>query len=176
MRDFSTDPKSYKDKIEAHMDLMALAWEVDATRICTMIVADEGSNQNFPELGIEGGHHSISHHQNDPAKITQLEKIDLFYTSRLAHFLKRLDERTVSGKSLLQQSMVLYGCATSDGNKHTHHDLPVLLAGHANGKLTPGFHRKYDDTPMCNLFVNMLDVFGTPVKNFGDSNGRLAKI
>ena len=175
-RDFSQEPKNFQDKIEAHMDLMALAWEVDATRICSMIVADEGSNQSFPQLGIEGGHHSISHHQHDPKKIAQLEKIDHFYVSRLAYFLNKLNERKVNGKSLLEQSMVLYGSGISDGNRHDHSNLPIILAGHANGKVTPGMHRVYKDKPLCNLYLNMLDVFGTPVKSFGDSNGKLAKI
>jgi hypothetical protein len=175
-RDFTVDPVSYKDKIETLMDLMVLAWEVDATRICSMIIADEGSNQSFPELGISGGHHSLSHHLNDPKTIAALEKIDLFYVSRFAYFLQKLNERKVNGKSLLEQSMVLYGSGISDGNRHRHDNLPIVLAGHANGKLSPGEHREYKNTPMSNLFVNMLDVFGTPVKSFSDSDGKLSII
>jgi hypothetical protein len=175
-RDFNKEAKSYQDKIEAHMDLMVLAWQVDATRICSMIVADEGSNQSFPEMGIDGGHHSISHHQKDPKKITQLEKIDRFYTSRLAYFIGKLKSTKTNGQSLLEQSMVLYGSGISDGNRHDHANLPILLAGHGNGKLTPGTHRIYKDKPLCNLFLNMLEAFGTPVAKFGDSTGKLAKI
>ncbi|MCM8532787.1 MAG: DUF1552 domain-containing protein [Lentisphaeraceae bacterium] len=175
-RDFNAPPKNYADKIETLMDLMVLAWEVDATRICSMIIADEGSNMSFPELGVNSGHHSLSHHQNDPDKIKALEKIDNFYTTRFAYFLQKLSQKKVNGSSLLDQSMVLYGSGISDGNKHRHNNLPIVLAGHANGKLQPGQHRVYKDAPMSNLFVNMLDTFGTPVKSFSDSNGRLAKI
>ena len=78
---------------------LLVAWEVDATRICTMIIADEGSNKSFPEMGIHGGHHSLSHHQNDQSKIKQLEKIDRFYVTRLAYFLDKLKERKVNGKA-----------------------------------------------------------------------------
>ena len=141
-----------------------------------MIVADEGSNQSFPQLGIKGAHHSISHHQNDPKKIAQLEKIDHFYVSRLAYFLKKLSERRVNGKSLLEQSMVLYGSGISDGNRHRHDNLPIVLAGHANGKINPGQHRIYKDVRIANLFVNMANVFGTPIQKFADSTGRLAQI
>ncbi|MCH2205868.1 MAG: DUF1552 domain-containing protein [Lentisphaerales bacterium] len=175
-RDFSKNPRSYKEKIETLMDIMVLTWEVDATRICTMLVADEGSNMSFPDMGIDGGHHSLSHHQNDQAKIKQIEKIDLFYVKRFSYFLSKLKERKVNGKSLLDQSMILYGSGLSDGNRHRHNNLPILLAGRAGGKLNPGIHRMYKDQPMCNLFLNMLDTFGAPAKSFGDSTGRLAKI
>lgn len=175
-RDFTEVQTKFEDRIEIQMDLVALAWEVDATRICSMIIADEGSNMSFPDMGIDGGHHSLSHHQNDAHKIKQLEKIDRFYTERLAYFLDKLKSRTVNGKNLLDQSMVLYGSGISDGNRHLHDNLPILLAGKGGGKLNPGVHRVYKDQPMCNLFVNMLDTFGAPVKSFGDSNGKLAKI
>ena len=175
-RDFTQIQVKFEDRIETLMDLMVLAWEVDATRICSLILADEGSNMYFPDMGIDSGHHSLSHHQNDPEKIKQLEKIDCFYTSRLAYFLGKLKSRKINGKSLLDQSMVLYGSGLSDGNQHLHHNLPVLLAGKGGGKLDPGTHRIYEGKPMCNLFVNMLHNFGVPVKSFGDSNGRLARI
>ena len=175
-RDFSKNPGSYKNRIETLMDLMVLAWEADATRICSMIIADEGSNMSFPEMGIDGGHHSLSHHQNDQTKIKKLEKIDKFYTTTLAYFLDKLKSRKVNGKSLLDQSMVLYGSGISDGNKHRHDNLPIILAGRGGGKLTPGTHRMYKDTPMCNLYVNMLNNFGLPTKSFSDSNGTLPKV
>ena len=172
-RNFDSAPRNYADKIEALMDIMVLAWEADATRICSFIVAEEGSQMTFPEMGITGGHHSISHHGHKDENLNALYKIDHFYVSRLAYFLKKLKEKIVNGKSLLDQSMVLYGSGLGDGNTHSHDNLPILLAGHANGKLNPGIHRKYEDTPMCNLFLNMMDAFGTPVKSFADSSGRL---
>lgn len=172
-RNFSVEPENYKEKIETLMDLMVLAWEVDATRICTMIVADEGSNQSFPEMGIKGGHHTISHHRGKKENIEALEKIDHFYVSRLAYFLNKLNDRKVNGKSLLESSMVMYGSGISDGNSHRNDNLPILLAGHANGKLNPGYHREYKKKPLTNLFLNMLDVFGTPVNSFADSTGKL---
>jgi len=173
-RDFTLPPQNYQEKIEALMDLMVLAWEVDATRICTMIIAGEGSNQTFPELGIKSAHHSLSHHRGLKENIEALEKIDLFYVSRLAYFLKKLNDKKVNGTSLLEQSMVMYGSGISDGNRHSNDNLPILLAGHAGGKLSPGYHREYKKQPMTNLFLNMLEVFGTPVNAFADSTGKLS--
>ncbi|MCM8542930.1 MAG: DUF1552 domain-containing protein [Lentisphaeraceae bacterium] len=175
-RNFSIEPTTYKDKIETLMDLMVLAWEVDATRICTMIVVDEGSNQSFPEMGIKSGHHTLSHHRGQKENVEALEKIDHFYVSRLAYFLNKLNEKKVNGKSLLESSMVLYGSGISDGNGHRNDNLPLVLAGHANGKLQPGYHREYKKQPMTNLFLNMLENFGTPVSSFADSTGKLAKV
>jgi hypothetical protein len=170
-RDFIKEPENYQDKIETLMDIMVLAFEVDATRIATMILAGEGNNRSFPELGIKGGHHSLSHHQNNKDWIKDLEKIDLFYMQRLAYFLNALQQKKVNGKSLLEQSMIVYGSATSDGNKHRHNNLPIILAGHGGGLLNPGHHREFKEIPMCNLFTSMLQKAGCPVKSFGDSTG-----
>ena len=175
-RDFFEQPGSYQEKIETLMDVMVLAFEVDATRISTMIVGDEGSNRSFPELGIKSGHHSLSHHRNQKDWIKSLEKIDHFYVSRLAYFLNELNKRKVDGKSLLEQSMIVYGSGHSDGNRHRHNNLPVILAGHGGGTLNPGSHREFRDDPMCNLYTTMLQKFGCPVNKFSDSTGTLKGI
>ena len=175
-RDFSEQPENYKAKIETLMDIMVLAFEVDATRISSMIVADEGSNRSFPELGIKSGHHSLSHHREQKSWIKDLEKIDLFYVSRLAYLLNELDKRKVDGKSLLEQSMIVYGSGHSDGNRHRHNNLPIILAGHGGGSLNPGYHREFRDDPMCNLYVSMLQKMGCPVNKFSDSTGILTGI
>lgn len=175
-RDFFEKPGSYQAKIETLMDIMVLAFEIDATRISTMIVADEGSNRSFPEMGIKSGHHSLSHHRDQKDWVKNLEKIDHFYVSRLAYFLNELNKRKVDGKTLLEQSMIVYGSGHSDGNRHRHNNLPVILAGHGGGTLTPGYHREFRDEPMCNLYTTMLQKMGCPVKQFSDSTGTLKGI
>lgn len=170
-RKFESKPGNFKDHLDTLSDLMVLAFEADATRICTFIVGDEGSNRSFPELGVKGGHHSLSHHLNDKNKIKDLEKIDKFYTERLAYLLKGLKNTKVDGVSLLDQSMVLYGCAISDGNRHNHEDLPILLAGKGGGSIKPGIHHKMQKAPLCNMYLGMLEKFGTPSKSLGDSTG-----
>lgn len=175
-RDFSKEPETFSERIEMLMDVLALAFEVDATRIATMIIADEGNNRSFPEIGVKRGHHEASHHQNNPSKVADNEKIDLFYVNRIKHFLNALDRRKVNGKSLLEQSMIVYGSAHADGNKHTHTSLPILLAGHGGGKLIPGYHRDLGSKPFCNLLVRMLQDMGCPINKFGDSNGIVTEV
>ena len=175
-RDFSKEPETYAERIEMLMDVMALAFEVDSTRIATMIIADEGNNRSFPEIGVKGGHHQLSHHKEDPKSMADCAKIDLFYVQRIAHFLNALDKRKVNGKSLLEQSMIIYGSGHADGNRHSHTSLPIILAGHGGGKLKPGFHRDYGREPMCNLFVRMLQELDCPVNKFGDSTGSIKEI
>ena len=166
----------YRDHLDTLLEVMVLAFQVDATRISSIILGDEGNARSFPEIGVKGGHHNLSHHRDDPKIIKMVEKIDLMNMQRLAYFLKRLKEVQVDGKSLLDQSMIVYGGSISDGNKHLNTNLPIILAGHGGGLINPGIHRKYDDTPMSNLYVTMLQKFGCPVEKFGDSNGSLPVI
>ena len=166
----------YREHLDTLLEVMVLAFQVDATRISSIILGDEGNARSFPEIGVKGGHHNLSHHRDDPKIIKMVEKIDLMNMQRLAYFMKRLKEVQVDGKSLLDQSMIVYGGSISDGNKHHNTNLPIILGGHGGGLLNPGIHRKYDDTPMSNLYVTMLQKFGCPVEKFGDSNGSLPVI
>ena len=175
-RDFTKKPQSFQETIEALMDVMVLAFEVDATRVATMILGSEGTNRQFAELGIKGGHHAISHHGGKENLIKDLEKIDLFYVQRLAYFLNALQQKKINGKSLLEQSMIVYGSGISDGNKHKHDNLPILLAGHGGGLLSPGVHRDFPDTPLCNLYNTILQKINCPVNSFGDSTGVISGI
>ena len=175
-RDFSKNCATHQEKIETLMDVLVLALEADATRVSSFILAQESSNINFPELGIKSGHHSLSHHRNNKDSIKKLEKIDQFYIKRLLYFLTELKKRQLNGRSLLDQSMVFYGSGLSDGDKHRHDNLPILLAGHGGGSLQAGYHREYRDKPLCNLYLSMLQKFDCNVNKFGDSTGPLAKI
>ncbi|MCM8535882.1 MAG: DUF1552 domain-containing protein [Lentisphaeraceae bacterium] len=168
--------KDYREHLDTLLEVMVLAFQVDATRISTIILGDEGNARSFPEIGVKGGHHNLSHHRDDPKMVAAVEKIDLMNMQRLAYFMRRLKEVKVDGKSLLDQSMIVYGGSISDGNKHLNTNLPIVLAGHGGGLINPGIHRKYDDTPMSNLYVTMLQKFGCPVEKFGDSNGSLPVI
>ena len=171
-------PKAYDEYIKLMFRMMALAFETDATRICTMLLARDGSNRSFPEINIAEGHHSLSHHRNDQEMIEKVARIDLFYAERLAEFLAQLEaKQDVDGQSVLHNSMIVYGCGNSDGNRHTHANLPVVLAGNGGGVLKPGRHVATEATPMCNLYLNMLDAMGVPaMERFGDSTGRLAGV
>ncbi|MDB6069823.1 MAG: hypothetical protein JWL81_994 [Verrucomicrobiales bacterium] len=171
-------PVAYDDYIRLMFNMLALAFETDSTRVASLLLAHDGSNRTFTEIGIAEGHHSLSHHRNDPDTIAKVARIDRFYVEQLASFLTLLDsKKDLDGNSILHNSSIVYGCGNSDGNRHTHSNLPILLAGNGGGNLHPGRFLQLQDTPMCNLYLNMLDHAGIPnLDRFGDSTGRLADI
>ncbi len=171
-------PAAYDDYIRLMFRMMALAFETDATRVSSMILAHDGSNRSFQDIGIAEGHHSLTHHRNDADMIEKVTRIDRFYAERFAEFLGMLEAKSdADGNSVLHNSMIVYGCANSDGNRHSHTNLPIVLAGNGGGRLNPGRHLALSPTPMSNLYLNMLDTMGVPsVERFGDSTGRLSDI
>ena len=170
-------PNDFGKHIDINFDLMLLAFQSDSTRIATMLIAYDGSNRTFPDLGISEGHHYLTHNQRVPELAEKVAKIDRFYIERFAAFLEKMDAvQDVDGKSMLHNSMIVYGGAIADGNRHTHSNLPVILAGSGGGKFTTGRYLKVQDKPMSNLFVEMLNRFGVATDSFGDSTGRLEEI
>ena len=171
-------PRVLTDHIRIMFDLMTVAFQTDTTRIATFMLANEGSNRTYREVDVNNGHHQLSHHRDDKDKVDQLQRIDQYLIEQFAYFLERLKSTPDGDGSLLDNSMVVYGCSISDGNRHRHEDLPVLLAGRGGGTITPGRHVKYDsETPMNNLYLSMLDRMGVEgVDEFGDSTGRLDQL
>jgi hypothetical protein len=158
--------------------MMLLAFQTDSTRVATFLLANEGSNRAFPEIGIPEGHHFLSHHRNVQEMMDKVAAIDLFYMQEFAAFLEKLKEtKDVDGHSMLHNSMIVYGSGNSDGNRHTHVNLPIILAGGGGGTLTPGHYVKFDGKPMSNLYLSMADRLGvTGLSRFGDSTDRLTGI
>jgi hypothetical protein len=170
-------PSTTQEHIRLMFDLLLLAFQTDSTRIATFLLAHDGSNRSFPEIGVPDSHHNISHHQNNAEKLEKIAKIDQFYVQQFAYFLERMKESKEGEKSLLDTSMIVYGGGISDGNSHDHDRLPVLLAGRANGALNPGRHIKLNDkVPMTNLYLSMLDRMGVNAERVGDSTGVLQGI
>jgi len=167
-------PTTFAEQARLMYDLMVLAYQTDTTRICTLMLANSGSNRSYKEIGVTDGHHQISHHQNDEKMLTSLQKIDQHMAEQFAYFLGRLNEIPEGDGTLLDHSMFMYGAAMADPDKHAHHDLPILLAGHGGGRLQVGQHARYgDETPLANLFVSMLHAMNVTTEEFGDSTGRL---
>jgi len=167
-------PEEYENHVRLMYDLMVLAFQTDTTRIATLMAANAGSNRSYPEIGVSDGHHTLSHHRNDADKIEKIARINQFHVAQFAYFLERLKGIREGEGTLLEQCMIVYGCAISDGNRHRHNDLPVLMAGHGGGTIQPGRHVRYpQDTPLANLFLAMLDRMEAPVEAFGDSTGRV---
>ncbi|MGA1616942.1 MAG: DUF1552 domain-containing protein [Pirellulales bacterium] len=168
-------PAVYSEHIRLMGDMLALAFQTDSTRVATFLLAHDGSNRSFPEIGVGDGHHALSHHRDDREKIEKIGKIDRFYAEQFAYLLGRLDAMTQpDGRSLLDHSMIVYAGGLSDGNRHRHDNLPVAIAGSAGGRLKTGqLFNLPDEKPMANLLLTMLDTFGIETDSFGDSTGRL---
>lgn len=171
-------PRNYHEHIRIMFDMMILAFRSDQTRIASFLLAHDGSNRNFPTHGVREGHHGLSHHRGDRSKIEKISRIDTFYLEQLAYFLERMrSTKDVDGKSLLYNSMIVWGGGLSDGDQHTHNDLPIILAGHAGGKFRPGRHLDLNtDLPLNNLYLRMLEEVGAPAGRLGDSTGILTKV
>jgi hypothetical protein len=171
-------PADYGDHMDLMFDLLTIAFQTDSTRIATLILAADGTNRAFPQIGIPEGHHYCSHHRGQKELMDKVAGIDVYYMQHFARFLNKLDAlKDVDGRSLLHNSMIVYGCGNADGNRHTHENLPIILAGAGGGALTPGRYLKAGSKPATNLFLSMADRMGaTDLERLGDSTGRLAGV
>ena len=160
------------------LDMLALAFQTDSTRVATLMLGHDGDNRSLPEIGISEGHHDLSHHFQNEEKIQKLTEIDLWYATQFAKFLHKLEAtKDADGQSILHNSMILYGSGNADGNRHTHSNLPLILAGGGGGALTPGRYVQHGAKPMCNLFLSLADKMGAQtLERHGDSTGRLESV
>jgi hypothetical protein len=171
----TANPKDYAEHVRLMFDIIALAFQSDSTRVATFLFGNEVSNQNFAFVeGVSGAHHSLSHHEKKPENLRQYQLINRWHIEQYAYLLRKLRDMKEGESNVLDNSMILFGAGIRDGNKHDPHNLPVVVAGKAGGRLASGQHLSYaPDTPLSNLYVSMLDAFGTPVERFADSTGRL---
>jgi hypothetical protein len=171
-------PANFEEHIALMFDMLTLAFQTDSTRVATLLLAGEGSNRTFTEIGLSEGHHNLTHHRNVQETIDKVKEIDLWYVKQLAKFLEKMEQtKDVDGQSLLHNSMIVYGSGNADGNRHTHTNLPILLAGAGGGGLKPGRYLKTNSTPLTNLFLSMADRIGAQgLEKHGDSTGRLEDI
>ena len=170
-------PSDFAEYMQFMYDMLLLAFQTDSTRIATLLLAYDGSNKTYPKIGIPEGHHYLTHNQRNPQLVKKVAEIDKYYLTCFANFLEKMSKiEDIDGRSLLHNSMIVYGGAIADGNRHTHSNLPVILAGHAGGTFTPGRFNQAPSQPMSNLFVTMLNRFGIEAKSFGDSTGKLEQV
>ena len=166
MRDFPVHMKLI-------MDMMVLAFQGDLTRVVTLPFAGEASDMKYPWCDADVPHHSTSHHMNNPEKIELITKINVFHMQQVAYLLSRLDAIHEGNGSILDNSMIAYGSGNSDGNRHNHDNLPVLLMGKGGGTVASGRHVRYDNVPVNNLWVAMMDRVDAHHDKFGDATGSL---
>jgi hypothetical protein len=172
------DPVGHQEHVRLMLDMIALAFQSDATRITTFMFGNSVSGVNFRFLeGVTDSHHEISHHSKNPEKLRQYAVINRWHIEQYAYLLRKLRAMKEGERSVLDNSMILFGSALSDGNSHNPHRLPLVLAGRGGGRIASGQHLVYsDDTPAANLYVSMLDAFGTPLERFADSTGPLSGV
>jgi len=171
-------PAKQVEYVDLMYDIMLLAFTTDSTRVATFVLGHDGDNRSFSEIGITEGHHDLSHHQNNPERIEKVAQIDRWYVEQFSRFLARMDAiQDVDGNSLLHNSRIIYGSGNADGNRHTHENLPVLLAGAGGGAFHGGRFVQHGSKPLSNLFLNLAETAGvTGLERFGDSTGRLANV
>jgi hypothetical protein len=165
-------PIAFEERMQVMFDLLALAFQTDSTRIATLMLAHEGSNRSYREIGISRGHHDLSHHGGKPENLEMIAQIDKFHMKYFAQFLEKLSKlRDADGSSILHNSMIVYAGGNGDGNAHSHTNLPVILAGAGGGKLNTGRFMKVGTVPMSNMYLEMLEHLGVRgVMQFGDSD------
>ncbi len=166
-------PANFADHVRLMHDLLIVAFQSDITRISTMLYSREGSNRAYPELGFTDGHHPITHHRYIPELVEKVTKINTYHLEQFAYFIGKLKSIQEGDGTLLDHCMIVYGSSHSDGNRHSHVDLPTIVVGRGNGALKTGRHIVYPETPMTNLFLTLLDKMGVPTDKLGDSTGKL---
>jgi hypothetical protein len=165
-------PNTFAEHAKLMYDLCVLAYQCDLTRVMTFMLTREFSGRTYPELGINEAHHPLSHHDNDPAKLASLAKIDAYHITLFSYFVNRLRATADGDGSLLDHVMLIYGAGMADGNEHSPFDLPILLVGGGAGQLRGGRHLRYPKgTPLANLHLTLLDKLGVPAGKIGDSTG-----
>jgi Protein of unknown function (DUF1552) len=167
-------PENFEDHVKLLFDLQVLAYQADITRVFTFMMGREQSQRTFPQIGINEGHHGVSHHQGNAQKIAMIEKINVYHLTLFRYFLEKMRATPDGDGNLLDHSMLLYGSGMSDGNMHNHVNLPLVVVGGGAGRLKGGHHIKYPEpVPMANLLVGLLDKAGVHLDKFGDSTDRI---
>ena len=170
-------PSDYAEHAKLMMDLLALAYQTDLTRISTFMLAREVSGRAYPEIGVSDSHHPLSHHQDEPAKLQRLHQVNEYHLQQFAYLVAKLDALPEGDGTMLDSTLFLYGTGISDSNTHFHDDLPIALVGGKNAGIKGGRYIRYPaDTPLANLHVSILEKLGVEVEAFGDSTGKLDRL
>ena len=167
-------PDNFTDHAKLMIDLQVLAFQADLTRVTTFMMGREGTWRSYPGIGVPDAHHAMTHHSYDPEKIEKVIRINKHHVSMFGYMLDKMHSIADGEGTLLDHSMLVYGSSIADGNQHTHHDLPIVLAGGGAGRIKGGRHMRFPrETPMNNLLLSLLDLAGVPTPELGDSTGKL---
>ncbi len=170
-------PNTFREYAELMFDLQFLAYQADVTRVVSFQIARELSSRAYPEVGVEESHHDVSHHQNNPERMTKNSRINAYHISLFGRLVEKMKATPDGDGSLLDHSILMFGAGLGDGDQHSPFNLPVALLGHGCGQLKGGTHLKYPlDTPMMNLGVTLLEKVGVPGQQVGTSTGTLSDL
>jgi hypothetical protein len=170
-------PALFRDHFRLMADLLVLALQTDMTRIATLVMATEGNRRSYPELGFTEEHHGVSHHAGNATLQEKFTKINEHHVGELAYLIDRVSNVREGNGTLLDNSMIVYGSGMADGNAHAHADIPTLLFGKGGGSIDSGRHVICpNNTPICNLWLSLMERMGVQVDRFGDSTGRLTQL
>ena len=170
-------PTDYAEHARLMMDLLALAYQTDMTRISTFMMAREVSAHAYPEIGVADSHHPLSHHQDEPAKLERLHKINEYHVQQFAHLVKKLSTMPEGDGTMLDYTLFMYGTGISDSNTHFHDDLPIALVGGKAAGITGGRYIRYPKgTPLSNMHLTLLEKLGVPAEKFGNSTGKVDRL
>ncbi|MBS1854201.1 MAG: DUF1552 domain-containing protein [Acidobacteria bacterium] len=167
-------PADFAEHFRLMTNMMTIAFQADLTRVMTFLVTHEGTSRAYREIGISDGHHPLTHHRGNPDMMEKVAEINTYHMQQFAGWVEKLKSVKEGDGTLLDHSMIVYGAGLSDGNRHLHEDLPTVIAGNARGTIRTGRRVVYRrETPMCNLFLSMMDRMGVRMEHFGDATGKL---
>lgn len=167
-------PANYDDQLQLMGDLMVLAYQTDSTRVCTFIYDHEQSSRSYNAIGVSGGHHDLSHHGGRAEVIEKIATINRFHLTHFARVLRQLQDIREGDGTLLDRCLIAYGSSLGDGNRHDHHDLPIVVFGKGGGRVRSGRHLRFPtETPITNLWLTLLERAGVRADRLGDSTGTL---
>jgi Protein of unknown function (DUF1552) len=169
-------PQDFQEHVRLMCDLLVLSFQTDLTRVVTLPIANDGSGRSYRSIGVSEGHHDLSHHGRNQAKLEKIAKINSHHLEQFAYLVNKLSKvKEANGTSLLDNTMMVYGSGIGDGDRHNHDELPILLVGGGGGTLKGGRHIEAPrETPLMNLYLAMFERLGCPTARFGDSTGVLS--
>jgi len=166
-------PANWEEHLKLLFDLQTLAYQCDLTRVITLMVGHEHSGMTYPQIGVPDAHHPISHHQREPEKLEKVARINAYHVKMFAYYLDKLRSTPDGDGSLLDHVTLIYGAGIADSNSHSPINIPIVLAGGGAGQIKGGRHIRFNDTPLANLHLTLLDSFSVRIDKIGDSNGRV---
>jgi Protein of unknown function (DUF1552) len=167
-------PPVFEDHLALMLDLQLLAFQADLTRVISFMIGKEQSARPYPQIGVPEAHHPLSHHDNVPALIEHMSKINCYHAELFSKYVAKLRATPDGDGSLLDHMMILYGAGISNSQRHAGDNLPIMLIGGGTGTLKGGRHVVYKEKPsMANLLVTIMDKMGFPVEKVGGSDGKL---